>query len=337
MSSKNSTISICKGIGIILMVIGHSGCPKSLHDFIYLFHMPLFFIITGFLFKIEYLDKPYTFLKRKLSALYRPFLLFNLLVLSIYFTNEIVLVNENISFTYYINRFLKIILFTGQYDILGSLWFLRTLFFSNIIVFILMYIQKNYRFNESFSIITSLILLFVGYYIHIYYRQIVYDVQRELITPILLIIGIIYKKYLNKIPTNIPLVILSFFLILFSSKFFTFDIAGSIIYNPFVYIFLSIIGFYLVYNISFRIRNIRLLAYIGDNSLSILLLHQIAFYTLQLFFYGTSEYEKPYNNPYYLIFSVYALIFSLLLDIVYKKLNYINHKRKELKNNNKLL
>ncbi len=48
---KDSLFSLLKGIGIALVVIGHSGCPDALCDFIYAFHMPLFFIISGFLFK----------------------------------------------------------------------------------------------------------------------------------------------------------------------------------------------------------------------------------------------------------------------------------------------
>lgn len=53
MESRNTTISIVKGICIILMVIGHSGCPELLHDFIYLFHMPVFFFVSGYFCKRE--------------------------------------------------------------------------------------------------------------------------------------------------------------------------------------------------------------------------------------------------------------------------------------------
>ena len=37
---------VIKGIGIILMVIGHT-CGQPLYNWIYSFHMPLFFIISG--------------------------------------------------------------------------------------------------------------------------------------------------------------------------------------------------------------------------------------------------------------------------------------------------
>ncbi len=44
---RNNTVSIAKAIGIILMVVGQSGCPKGLCQFIYLFHMPLFFLFLA--------------------------------------------------------------------------------------------------------------------------------------------------------------------------------------------------------------------------------------------------------------------------------------------------
>ena len=40
---KNNFLSTAKGIGIILMVMGHSGVPGDIDKFIYQFHMPLFF------------------------------------------------------------------------------------------------------------------------------------------------------------------------------------------------------------------------------------------------------------------------------------------------------
>lgn len=41
-------IDIAKGIGITLVVLGHLTTP--LHDYIYAFHMPLFFVLSGFFF-----------------------------------------------------------------------------------------------------------------------------------------------------------------------------------------------------------------------------------------------------------------------------------------------
>ena len=49
-SGRNTSISIAKGIAIILMVAGHAECPGTLMSLIYIFHMPLFFITAGYFF-----------------------------------------------------------------------------------------------------------------------------------------------------------------------------------------------------------------------------------------------------------------------------------------------
>ena len=44
---RYKVIDVIKGYGICLMVCGHSGAPFT--DWIYLFHMALFFIASGYL------------------------------------------------------------------------------------------------------------------------------------------------------------------------------------------------------------------------------------------------------------------------------------------------
>ena len=62
-----------RGIGIVLMVLGHSGFPGT--DFIYLFHMALFFMLSGWLFSLR--GGPVHFIKRKAVTLWLPFVLAN--------------------------------------------------------------------------------------------------------------------------------------------------------------------------------------------------------------------------------------------------------------------
>jgi fucose 4-O-acetylase-like acetyltransferase len=49
--SRNSTIDAMRGVGIFLVVVGHVGLlPDFLKSLIYGFHMPFFFILSGYLF-----------------------------------------------------------------------------------------------------------------------------------------------------------------------------------------------------------------------------------------------------------------------------------------------
>ena len=75
---RNTVIDIIKALGIILMVMGHAGAPIT--QWIYLFHMSLFFIVSGYCIGGNYSDNfsgLKLFIKKKIKTLYIPCLLFN--------------------------------------------------------------------------------------------------------------------------------------------------------------------------------------------------------------------------------------------------------------------
>ena len=84
MATRNYTISIVKGIGIILMVVGHAEAPWFITNFIYTFHMPLFFIAAGYFFSRKYLSDPWTFISRRVKGLYVPFVTWAVIFLLLY-------------------------------------------------------------------------------------------------------------------------------------------------------------------------------------------------------------------------------------------------------------
>lgn len=74
-------IAIAKAIGIILMVIGHAGCPNYVEHFIYMFHMPLFFFLAGYCFKEKHLQNSKDFIIRRFKGLWVPFVSISLVFL----------------------------------------------------------------------------------------------------------------------------------------------------------------------------------------------------------------------------------------------------------------
>lgn len=51
MEQRDNTFDVMKGIGILAMVVGHSPIPELLNKFIFVWHMPLFFLVSGYFFK----------------------------------------------------------------------------------------------------------------------------------------------------------------------------------------------------------------------------------------------------------------------------------------------
>lgn len=48
-SNRIDWIDRAKYLGILLVLLGHTDCPEAMKQSIYMFHMPLFFIISGYL------------------------------------------------------------------------------------------------------------------------------------------------------------------------------------------------------------------------------------------------------------------------------------------------
>ena len=81
---RNIAIDLAKGVCIILMVVGHAGAPEWLGRTIYIFHMPAFFVVSGYLFNKQNLATPKSYVKRKFKGLYWPFVFWSLLFLSLH-------------------------------------------------------------------------------------------------------------------------------------------------------------------------------------------------------------------------------------------------------------
>lgn len=73
---------IARGIGVILVILGHtSQLPSIFIEWIYSFHMPLFFWISGYFFRGT--PNIAVYVKKKAKALLRPYILYSLVFLGI--------------------------------------------------------------------------------------------------------------------------------------------------------------------------------------------------------------------------------------------------------------
>lgn len=87
MRDKNNTITqryewldVAKGIAILLMMVGHTSIPDPINRFIFAFHMPLFFMASGFCTnwtKLSFTD----FFLHKCKTLLIPFVVYSIIVL----------------------------------------------------------------------------------------------------------------------------------------------------------------------------------------------------------------------------------------------------------------
>jgi fucose 4-O-acetylase-like acetyltransferase len=83
MNQRLKWLDIAKAIAIILMVVGHSSLPSIASGFIYAFHMPLFFIASGWTTNWNKYSF-YDFIKRRSRNLLFPFFFYSVIVLLIH-------------------------------------------------------------------------------------------------------------------------------------------------------------------------------------------------------------------------------------------------------------
>ena len=116
-------VDIAKGIGIILVVMGHNDfalISPFAHKLIYSFHMPMFFFMSGMFFKS---DMPFlNFFKNRFHRVLKPFLA---ILLLIFFAS---LSFSKISFLMAGRRLIKAMYGSGYYIDWVQLWFLPHLF-----------------------------------------------------------------------------------------------------------------------------------------------------------------------------------------------------------------
>jgi fucose 4-O-acetylase-like acetyltransferase len=79
-------IDTLKGFGITLVVFAHYSIPAALDTYIFSFHMPLFFFISGFLFNfVKYSESTRNFVRGRFKSLIIPYFGFAVLTCLFYF------------------------------------------------------------------------------------------------------------------------------------------------------------------------------------------------------------------------------------------------------------
>ena len=136
-SKRIAYLDVAKGIGILLVMLGHNYVKASLpgmEKFIFSFHMPFFFLVSGMLFKPNY--PLLVMFKRRFETLIRPYLAAIILLYSVYFFYT------DIKIMTLFRRIVRSLYASGNYIEWAQLWFLPHLFILNMfagVLFLLFY------------------------------------------------------------------------------------------------------------------------------------------------------------------------------------------------------
>ena len=150
-SMRNVNIDILRGVGMLLVIFGHSGCKWPLYPAIYAFHMPLFFIVSGFFYSSK--RSIGSTVIKELNRLIIPYIAISLI------TYVILLMTNG-----YHDLFLKCFLIGNSFDneanfVIGPIWFLLAMFWCKIIYRSLNLLLNIKGLTIILTILTILIVL----------------------------------------------------------------------------------------------------------------------------------------------------------------------------------
>ena len=176
---RNETIDLIKGLGIFLVVLGHSAFP--LKSYIYLFHMPIFFMASGYCFNMKNSASSAAlgqYVGKKVKGLYVPYVLFN----AIFWLSHNLLISLNIctdnpafsapmqklTFPQLWARLNHCLHFNpgGTHQLAGADWFVLVLFYITLVFAAACFITglfKNRPLQHILLVLSGVAALLMGY------------------------------------------------------------------------------------------------------------------------------------------------------------------------------
>lgn len=177
-------LDMLKGYGIVCMVLGHIYLGWIFDKYIHSFHMPLFFIVSGFLYSGK--NGMIELIKKRSRTLIVPYLLFGIPQCIIWY----ILYGKELG----IQPIFNYLLFNTEevLPIAGSLWFLTSLFFTEIL-----YAALDRLINNGIVIGAIVLLLFVfgGYYTRIVPLRLPWAIDTALIMILFYYLGRMLRQY----------------------------------------------------------------------------------------------------------------------------------------------
>jgi len=196
----NSGVTIAKAIAIILMVLGHSGCPDAVNHFLGLMRMPLFFLMSGYCFKAKYLTDGGKYLRRRVTGVYVPCVKWGLIFLLLhnafcyvglynaeYGANPDTASPYSLGVTAHSCATMLLTLVPNE-ELIGGYWFLHDLFFGSLIFYFMLRLLRKTYVTIPLLLVLTMLMSYRG--IELYY----FIYPRTVFASFFITVGYAYKE-----------------------------------------------------------------------------------------------------------------------------------------------
>lgn len=315
MKKRLEWVDAAKGIGIVLVVMAHVPIPDSLKQFIYSFHMPLFFLLSGLMFRSSSISAV-SFIQKKAKSLLLPYLYFSVITYVFWFS---------------VTRFFA---FKGQTDIdpfvpftgifisnaddarlthNPAIWFLTTLFLVDMLFFLMHRLTKGRR--------AGLILLTIfcgaaGYATTFLDQSFPWNANVALTAVVFYSIGFLAKGWFVELKTYPTLLLCTGLLALTAfaqSNHSRVDMRVNDFGDILIFYVCGLLGSAAIMYLSFKFKSSPILTYLGRHSIVILVLQFAGIDIMKaIVYYGLGIHISDTTN---LSWTLFYTIGTLLLMV----------------------
>lgn len=244
---------ILKGIGALCIVIGH--CIMPIQNFVYLFHVPLFFFISGFMFSEDkYGDYPYDNIKGRMKSWVKYVVMYVVYILfhNIFLRLDMLRIDESAySPSQMVEQMAYAVIGDGDELLAGPLWFVPVLVIgSGVMGFIICLSRKIEKKTGRvlhkiiFQLLIICSLTTVGYLMILYGWDLAAHMQIALAVQLYFWIGYLMRNYVKDFEKYIKLwvSIVAFVILAIYSQSHLYSLVDGLV-DPMMYV-MSFVGFY---------------------------------------------------------------------------------------------
>lgn len=315
-NKRLSWLDSLRGFGIILITLGHLGCFELFERYIYSFHVPLFFFISGYLYRRG--TQPLSqYIKKKTITIFVPFLAWT-------FMSTMV----NVALGYKLQPLiLKAITYNGQLTWNSPLWFLLVLYLVEVLFTLLDRLNERTSFKLFLMIASLVVFLLIGdirltLKLNLVPFAMVFYCMGNIMRRSIENRGFFLKRW-QKAPIAIALLItgIVFGGILNVRVKYTHAIWGNYLYL-FIAAFSSILFYYILFRNIDKIGYSKLLTYLGKNSMIIMCAQYWVFRVCDIITKRLFDYVLWFKRDTIkaVLFSAFSIAVICLLTEAYKKL-----------------
>lgn len=282
---RNETWDIVKGLGILFVVAGH-GYGGGLSQFVNLFHIPLFFFVSGLVFKFQ--DRSFRsaidFIVKCMKSLWLPSLIYGIFYVLCH--NVFVRIGlyelDLYSWKQIGIAVLKHVAFLKTEPLESAMWFLTAIFIGRCLLYAVLwlssFIDKDYK--QTVFEFAMVVLIFIMGCVF-FYKGISLPGNADNACSLMPFMYVGYKLKNTKISYTvliIPCLVILIGLLIWSGQ--TLRMSRNEIVNPAFFLIVSSAGICLTFQIGTLLKEMkigRIFSYFGKNTISILCLHLLAF------------------------------------------------------------